>query len=157
MEPSALHPTALPKASAYPFADPESDGSDVCWYATRVQNLANGGRPQSTLQIDQAVDFYWIATTLQADVAGAAQTESSQLIPTVHVTVQDSASQKNLQNIRLPVTSFAGPGERPYRLVEPRMILANSTLVFLWRSFDTTNTYANVYLVLHGWTRPAQG
>lgn len=155
MLPQALKPTALPVARAYEFADPESDDSDVIWYATLTQNLANGGNPQSTLQIDQANDFYWYGTSLQADVAGAAVTESGILVPTIRVIVRDAASQKNLQNLIIPVNSLAGPGERCYRLIEPRRVLANSTLVFLWSSFDTTNTYAHVYLVLHGYTRPA--
>ncbi len=157
MEPRALRPTSLPQASAYPFADPESDGSDVTFYATVTTALAPGGTPQSTLQIDQAVDFYWLSTSYQADVAGALVTESTLPVPNVKVTVRDSSSQKNLQNISFPLGSLAGPGERPYRIVEPRLILANSTLVFLWQSYEAAVTYAHVYLVLHGYTRPAQG
>lgn len=151
----ALLPTALPIAKAYDFADPESDDSDAMWYATVTQNLANRGEPQSTLQVDAAVDFYWLATTFQANVTNGAQTESTWIIPNVHVRVQDAASQKYLQNLRYPLSEYAGPGECPYRLVAPRKVLANSTLVFYWRSFDTTNTYANVFMVLHGYTRPA--
>lgn len=152
----SLHPSTsgLPIAKTYYFADPASDDSDVTWYATLVQELSAGLTAVSTLQIDQAVDFYWVATTLQADEDGIALTESTLITPMVNVVVQDNASRKNLNNITLPVGSLGGPGERPYRLIAPRKILANSTLSFAWTALAGAPEYTNLYLVLHGYTRP---
>lgn len=156
----ALRPTSLPQAVTYDFANPESDGADICWYATLTKNVSStNATPQSTLQIDYGVDFYWTASTLQGDVTSAgsnAQTESSIQIPMVNVHVQDGASGKNLENIVLPSMSECGAGERPYVLLQPRVIRGGTILVFVWRAIVAANvTYNNLYLVLHGYTRPA--
>ncbi len=138
------------------FFDPQADGSDVMFYATNVQGLASTAPNGSSLiQIDSGVDFYWVASTYQADLAGAAQTESTAVIPLVNVLINDTGSRKNLQNIAFPVSSIAGPGERPYRLIRPRLFRASSTINFTWTSIVAAGTtYANLFLVMHGYTRP---
>jgi hypothetical protein len=156
-----LRPSTLPQAHTYDFADPESDGADVMWYGTLIKSLSSttpGGT--STLSIDRGVDFYWVATTLQADVTTAgsnAQTESTIVLPLVNVLIQDAASGKNLENLTLPVGSQAGAGERCYNLVAPRVIRGSTALSFIWTAIIAAGTtYNNLYLVLHGFTRPSQ-
>lgn len=155
--PQALKPTALPYALESDFFDPTEDGSDVMWVATNVQGLASTSlNGFSNVTIDAAIDFYWMMTTLQADVAGGAQVESGIVIPIITVRVKDAGSGKNLENIKFPVGAMAGFGERCYRLNAPRRIAGNTQLAFGW----TTNvaagtTYTNLFLVLHGYTKPA--
>jgi len=156
----ALNPTALPVTPTYDFANPQSDGSDTCWYATNVKALSSVAPSlQSLLQIDRGVDFYWYATSLQADVTTAgdnSQTESTLVIPLVTVLIQDAASGRNLENLSFPVTSLAGDGERPYGLILPRIIRGATALSFFWTSkVAAGTTYNNLFLVLHGFTRPS--
>jgi hypothetical protein len=138
------------------FFDPETDGSDVMYYATNAQGLASTNTGvNTTIQIDSGVDFYWLASTYQADLAGAAQTESGLVVPLVNVLINDTGSRKNLQNIAIPVSSIAGFGERPYRLIRPRLFRASSTINFTWTSIVTAGTtYTNLYFVMHGYVRP---
>lgn len=137
------------------YFDPQSDGSDIMFYATNVQGLSNAApNGQSTIQIDSGVDFYWFATTMQADLAGAAQTESGIVIPLVNVLINDTGSRKNLQNIAIPVASIAGFGERPYRLIRPRLFRASSTINFTWTCIAAASTYTNLFFTLHGYVRP---
>jgi hypothetical protein len=137
------------------YFDPQADGSDIMFYATNVQGLSNGSpNGQSTIQIDSGVDFYWFATTMQADLVGAAQTESGIVIPLVNVLINDTGSRKNLQNIAIPVASIAGFGERPYRLIRPRLFRASSTINFTWTAITASQTYTNLFLTLHGYVRP---
>lgn len=155
-----LAPTSLPIARTYDFANPESDDSDIVWYATVVTNVSSTAKtPQSLLQIDRGVDFYWIASTVQADVTTTgsnAQTESTIQIPMVNVLVQDAASGKNVENLSFPLVSQAGAGERPYFLTAPRVLRGATAMSFYWNAnIAGGTTYNHIYLVLHGFTRPA--
>lgn len=147
-----------PESDVLNFFDPQADGSDVMYYATNAQGLASTNPSVNTLiQIDSGVDFYWVASTYQADIAGAIQTESSAVVPLVNVLINDTGSRKNLQNIAFPISSIAGPGERPYRLIRPRLFRASSTINFTWTSIVAAGTtYANLFFVMHGYTRPKQ-
>lgn len=159
--PQALRATSLPFALESDFFDPTADGSDVAWYATNAKNLAPGSSQNfSTIQIDAGVDFYWMMTTLQADIAGAsvgaaAYTESNIVNPLVNIRVRDEGSRKNLENLRFPAGSQCGFGERCYRLVQPRRVEGNTILSFAYTSIDAAATYANVFIVLHGYIYPA--
>lgn len=137
------------------YFDPQADGSDIMFYATNVQALSNASpNGQSQIQIDSGVDFYWLASTYQADLVGASQTESTLVIPLVNVLINDTGSRKNLQNIAIPISSIAGFGERPYRLIRPRLFRASSTINFTWTAITAAQTYTNLYFVMHGYTRP---
>jgi hypothetical protein len=155
-----LRPTAIPIARTYDFADPESDDSDICWYATNVLNLSSTlPSQQSLLQIDRGVDFYWVATSMQADVTSAgsnAQTENTIVLPLVNVQVQDAASGRYVENLSFPVGSLAGAGERCYNLVLPRVLRGATAVAFYWNAIVAAGTtYNNLYLVMHGFTRPS--
>lgn len=155
-----LRPTSLPVANTYDFANPESDDADIAWYGTVVAGVSSAAAtPQSLLQIDRGVDFYWIATSLQADVSTLgdnSQTESTISIPLVNILVRDAASGRNVENLSFPISSLSGAGERPYMLVAPRKIPGATALAFFWNAIVTGGvTYNNIYLVLHGFTRPS--
>lgn len=153
--PSSLPPpNTLPDAQSDDFFDPTRDGSDIMFYATTVASLAASATANSNIQIDSGVDFYWFASTYQCDLAGAAQTESSVVIPLATILVNDTGSRKNLMNQAFPLTQVAGPGERPYRLVRPRLFRASSTITFTWANYSSATTYTNLYFVLHGYTKP---
>jgi hypothetical protein len=155
--PAGMPPPPLASAQGVlDFFDPQTDGSDIMYYATNAQGLASGNPVvNSLIQIDSGVDFYWVASTYQADLAGAAQTESGAVIPLVNVIINDTGSRKNLQNIAFPISSIAGPGERPYRLIRPRLFRASSTINFTWTSIVAAGTtYTNLFFVMHGYTRP---
>ena len=159
----ALRPTALPKALESDFLDPTVDGSDVAWYATDFINVAPlSNQNFSTIKIDAGVDFYWMMTTLQADIAGHSlptgplpYTQANILVPTLNIRIRDEASGANFQNLRTPMASLAGFGERCYRLIQPRRVPGSTILSLAITSLDPTNTYANVFVVLHGYIFPA--
>lgn len=149
--------SALPIAKTLDFLDPESDGSDILFLSVNAQGLSSTApTQQQTFTIPAADDFYWFQSTLQADIAGAVQTQSSRVIPIVNVRIQDVSSQKNLENLTFPVFSRAGYGERPYRLIAPRRFDANAVIAFNFTAIVAAGTtYTNLFLTLHGYTRPA--
>lgn len=155
--PSSLPPpSTMPYGPADDFFDPQTDGSDIMFYGTNVQNLSSSAPVgNTTIQIDSGIDFYWYAATFQVDIGGNLQTESSAVVPLVTVLINDTGSRKNLMNAAIPVTAIGGPGERPYRLPRPRLFRASSTINFTWTAYVIAGqTYANLYYTLHGYTKP---
>jgi hypothetical protein len=148
-------PNTLPRPIGKNFLDPRIDGIDLTFYQTLVTALAPATSAPSQINIDAGTDFYWVATTYQADIAGAAQEESTIVQPLVTVVITDTGSQRQLMNAAVPITAIAGPGERPYRLILPRLFRANSIIQFNWTSYVAVGTtYANLYMILHGFRLP---
>jgi hypothetical protein len=157
MSPQGTSTSGLPIVKALDFLDPESDGADLLFLSVNATGLSSiAPTQQQSLTIPAAEDFYWYQATLQADIQGAAQTESSRVIPLVNIQIQDVGSQKTLDNLSLPCFSRAGFGERPYRLINPRKFDANTNISFLFTAIIAAGTtYTNLFLTLHGFTRPA--
>jgi hypothetical protein len=138
--------------------DPRTDGSDYYWYVANPTNggtspLAPAATGNTSIQIDAGTDFYWIATTIQADIAGGTLTESTDVIPLVTVLINDTGTSRNLMNGPVPIGSLAGDAKRPYRLVRPRLFRANSIINLTFVSYVTTTIYANLFFTLHGYRR----
>jgi hypothetical protein len=139
--------------------DPRTDGSDYYWYIANPTNagvspLASGATGNASIQIDAGTDFYWIATTIQADISGAVLTESTDVIPLVTVLINDTGTSRNLMNAPIPIGSLAGDGKRPYRIVRPRLFRANSIINLTFTNYAVAGTtYTNLYLTLHGYRR----
>lgn len=132
--------------------DPQLDGADYFWYQTLVTGLASTApNGTSQIQIDAGTDFLWIASTYQADLAGAAQTINTIPVPLVTVLVTDTGATKNLSNAPTPLNTVAGTGQFPYRLIQPRLFRASSVINFTWASYVAAGTtYSNIYMVMHG-------
>jgi len=145
---------ASPRSNMLPpnIFDPRTDGSDYYWYVTNTA-IAHGGVASSQIQIDSGTDFYWIATTLRADIAGAAVTNGTVPSPNVLVTINDTGTSRNLMNGAIPLPELAGDGREPYRLVRPRLFRANSVINFSYVSYEAAVDYANLYVVFHGYRR----
>ncbi len=147
-------PNTLPRAIGKNFLDPRIDGIDLTYYQTLVASLAPTVSSPSQINIDAGTDFYWVATTYQTDLAAAAQLESTVVIPLITVVITDTGSQRQLMNAAVPMTCIAGPGERPYRNILPRLFRANSIITFNWTNYSAASTYTNTYWIMHGFRLP---
>lgn len=143
----------LPRAIGKNFLDPRIDAIDITFYQTLVSALAPAASIPTQINIDAGTDFYWFATSYQADVAAAAQTEANWIIPLVTTVITDTGSQRQLMNAPVPISTIAGGGERPYRLILPRLFRANSIITFNWTNYSNNQTY-NLYLTMHGFRLP---
>lgn len=126
---------------------------DIQFLVANVTGLASTApNGSSSIQIDNGYDFYWYAMTHQADLAGAVQTESTRVIPLVTVLINDSSASRNLANNPTPLETLSGTGQRPYRLIRPRLFPANTVISFTWVSYVASGTtYSNIYHLLHGY------
>lgn len=153
-QPTGPLQNTLPRPIGKNFLDPRLDAIDLTYYQTVVASIAPTANTPSQINIDAGTDFYWVATTYQVDLAAAATTESGIIIPLVTVVITDTGSQRQLMNAVVPLPCIAGPGERPYRLILPRLFRANSIVTFNWNNYSAASTYTNLYLIMHGFRLP---
>ena len=119
-------------------------------YTVLFVSIAPAAVPSLPFQTDTDSDFFWMKSTMFADIAGAAQTDSSRVLPLLKVLLQDGASSRQLMKEELPVAALFGSGEIPYILPVPHRIAPGSTFNVSVRNYSAATTYANVYLVFSG-------
>jgi hypothetical protein len=136
------------------FLSPSANQIDITFYGTNVTLTAGQSLP-SQINIDAGTDFYWFASSYQASIAGSAYdpTDKVPVVPLVNFVITDTGSQRNLMNTPIPVTTIAGSGQLPYRLLLPRLFKANSVVQFSWTSFETANA-DTINFVMHGFRLP---
>jgi hypothetical protein len=125
---------------------------DYFFYVVNVATLSVALPQVSTpLQIENDSDFFWIASSYQANLAGATLTEDSNIIPLISLEMQDTGSGRYFQNAPVPLTAIAGDGKRPYRLIRPRRFGANTTINMKWTNNVVGATVYTFAFVLHGY------
>jgi hypothetical protein len=135
-----------------PVFNPRVDNADVFWYGARVTGLSSTATTgTSIINIDADSDFYCVALSYQADIAAAALTEQTNIIPLVNLLITDTGSGKSLSNVTLPMGTYMGDGKRPYRLPAPRVFLSNATIQLNYTSYVAAGTTYNITTVLHGY------
>lgn len=130
----------------------------VAYQFSTVTGLAAAGTATLSQQIMQGADFELMKLSFSADIAAAAQTDSTRVIPLITVLVQDWGSQRALtgNNIPVPVPALFGTGENPFILPESRIFTANSQILLQLANYSAATTY-NLQLTLHGrhlWLNP---
>lgn len=119
-------------------------------YTTKFATLAAGASANNTIQIQADANFAWLKGTFQADIAGAAQTDSSRVIPAISLLITDTGSGRQLMDAAVPVTSFFGDGRIPFILPEARIFAANSNISITATNLEAANTY-NLRLAFIGY------
>lgn len=146
---------ALGRPAGSDVINPRLDGIDFTFYDTTLPTLAPTQSLPSQINIDAGTDFYWVAATIQFDIAGSAfDPNGLPIIPLVTVVITDGGSQRQLMNAPVPVTGIFGTGQLPYRLIKPRLFRANAIITFQWTNYDAANTY-QLHADLHGFRIPA--
>jgi hypothetical protein len=134
--------------------NPRENGTDYFWYAHPPVSTLSSVAPTSTqvINLDADSNFYCVALSYSASIADAILTEATNVIPLVRVLITDTGSGKALMNTPQPMASIMGDGKRPYRLVRPRVFLANATIQFAFTAFvAAATTYSDLQVTLHGY------
>jgi hypothetical protein len=111
---------------------------------------ANGPTATLTQQLSADSDFYWTATSYQVDLATAAQTNASRVVPAVTIQIIDQGANRSLHNAPVPLATVAGFGNEPHRLVHPRLFTRATSITVVLFNYSTVENYTNVYVVLEG-------
>lgn len=122
-------------------------------YTARVQGIAAGASASALINIEANSDFVWLKTAYAADIAGAAQTDSNRVIPLARVSITDSGSGVNLQNVPVAIPSLAGHEGLPLNLGQPRTFSANSNISLTFSNYSAATTYANLEINFIGYRK----
>lgn len=115
------------------------------------------GTETQVMQIQNDADFMWVAASYHADIAAAAQTDSTRVIPLATVLMTNGGTNRQLNalsnnlanNLGLPIPAIFG-GREPLYLPKPLLLEANSTFALTVNNFDAAVAY-NIRLSMIGY------
>jgi hypothetical protein len=119
-------------------------------YVANFLSLAPAGNATQVINIDSSADFLWIKGAYMADNAGAAQTDSSRIVPNVDVQIQLGGADKNMFSANTPIPSVFGTGQEPFVWSMPQRLYRSSALTITLTSREAAITL-NIRLALIGW------
>lgn len=124
-------------------------GQEFYTYGLVFSGLANGTQATGVINIEADSYFKVQKLTYFADIALAAQTDSSRIVPLVTVSVTDTGSGRQLMNEAQPIPALFGTGELPFILPTPKIFKPRTSLSITIANFSSGSTY-NVRLLFNG-------
>lgn len=124
---------------------------DYFIYTAAVEALASGDSSSDAISIEADSSFIVEKMAFMADIAGAAQTDDSRVIPLVRASIRDTGSGRNLQDEPVDISAMAGNGQLPAILPVPRIFQPRSSIIVTFENYSAATTYANVSLYLIGY------
>jgi len=129
---------------------------DFYIYQEDFAAVAPNNSATGSIQIQADSDFILQKLTYFADIAAAAQTADSRVVPLMTLQIIDTGSGRNLIETPAPIPSFFGTGELPFILPTPRVFFARSTITLNVANFDAAATY-NLKLSFIGYKAYPEG
>jgi len=127
----------------------EAIAKDFFIYDVDFLALAAGTSATQTVNIQADSDFVVQKLSYHANIANAAQTVNTRVIPLCTVLIVDTGSGRQLMNQAVDLTTFFGTGENPFILPQPKVFVARTNISIQLANYDATQTY-NVRLALIG-------
>ncbi len=122
---------------------------DFFVYDIDFSSLAAAGQATGSIQIQADSDFELQKLTHFTDIAGAAQTEDSRVLPLVTMQVTDSGTGRQMFNTAVPIPALMGDGRIPFILPVSKMFSKNSSVSITLSNYSSATTY-NLRLQLIG-------
>lgn len=113
------------------------------WYVYNVffDDIAPAAQQTANVAIEADANFILVKLSGFADIAEAAQTYDTRVVPLVTLQITDTGSGRNLLNGDTAWSNIVGWGEIPYILPIRRKFKANSTIRVQATNFDAAVTY----------------
>ena len=122
---------------------------DIFFQELDFAAVAAAATPQASFTVQNDANWLWQGGSYIADVAAAAVTDSTRVIPLVSCTILDQTSGRQLMQANTPIVNIFGTGEMPFWLPTPRFFRANTQVTFNLLNFSAATTY-NLKLTLIG-------
>ena len=119
-------------------------------YQEDFSAVASGASATGNINIQADSDFVLQKLTYYADIAAAAQTANTRVIPNATIVITDTGSGRQLMESAVPIASLFGTGQLPFILPTPRLFQARSTISLIVANFDAAVTY-NIRLSFSGY------
>lgn len=133
-----------------------STGTGANLRAGQFAAPAPGASTQGNFLVDSSAPFMLVSCSQFSDIAGAAQTSGTLIVPGCTVFISDQSSNRNWMNVAVPVPSLFGDAKTPWYWPQPRLIPGNTNVQVALANYEAANTY-NVRLSFHGWRFYATG
>jgi hypothetical protein len=125
-------------------------------YVAAYATLAAGAVVTNNIAIDASAIFVVCNTTYSANLAGAAQTASTMVIPNVSVMLTDGGAGRPLMSANVGLTELFGSAAFPYVWPEPLLLAPNSVLQVAVTSLEAAST-PNLRLTFNGYKLKSLG
>jgi len=102
---------------------------------------AAGGTANGSFTVQADSNFLWEDACFFADVAAAAQTNDTRVLPLVTCSIQDGGSGRKLMAAQVPIPSIFGYGSEPYHLPTPRFFRAQTQVIIDVTNFSAATIY----------------
>ena len=122
---------------------------DFFAYTLTFASLLAGTAAQGAIQIQSDSDFELSKFTMFADIAQAAQTEATRVLPLVTIQITDTGTGRSLFSSLLPIPAIMGDGRIPFILPVPKIFSANASVAVQVANFANATDY-NLRLLLIG-------
>jgi hypothetical protein len=104
-------------------------------------SIASGANASDSINIQADSDFILQKLTFFADIAGAAQTSATQVLPLITMQITDTGSGRQVFSDNIPIPAIFGTGSLPFILPNPRRFASNSTIALSYTNIDAASTY----------------
>lgn len=122
---------------------------DFFGYTLSFSALLAGSAAQGAIQIQADSDFELSKFTMFADIAAAAETEATRVLPLVTIQITDTGTGRSLFSSPLPIPAIMGDGRIPFILPVPKIFSANASVAVQVANFAVATDY-NLRLCLIG-------
>jgi hypothetical protein len=103
--------------------------------------VAAAGTASSSFTVQADSNFLWQYGGFFADIAGAAQTDDTRVLPLMSATILDTSSGRQLMSAATPIPSIFGTGQLPFLLPTPRFFRAQTQVTVNIANFSVGTTY----------------
>lgn len=139
------------KPAAQPAKIPQVEYlRDPYTYSAYFASIAPGSQQDYTINIKADADFAWLKGMHFCDLAGAAITWGTRIMPICTVLITDAGSGRQLMDQATPIANLFGNGDLPFILPQPKVFARSSSLTVTVKNYSAATTYTNLYLSLHG-------
>lgn len=119
----------------------QDGNSDFFVYEIDFSAVTSGSTPQNSFTVQADSNFLWEHGCFFADIAAAAETNDSRVLPLITCVIADTSSGRQLMSNPVPITSLFGYASQPYELPYPRFFRANTQVTVSLTNFSAATDY----------------
>lgn len=135
-------------AQAAQFAQGPRQTRKFAVYAANFASQAAGASTEQTIQILADSHFELQKLSFFTDLAGAAQTQSSRVLPLQTVQITDTGTGEQLFNIPVPIPAIMGDGQIPFILPTTRVFDPSAAIIVSLTNYSAATAYLTRILLI---------
>lgn len=135
-------------AQSAQFARGPSQVRKFAVYAANFASMAAAGTAEQTIQILADSHFELQKLSFFTDLAGAAQTQSTRVLPLQTIQITDTGTGEQLFNIPVPIPAIMGDGQIPFILPTTRVFDPSAAIIVSLTNYSAATAYLTRILLI---------